>query len=50
MRKITDLFKKIARPAAKRYCACGHMVSANLPACPYCGSLLTLSVEDFPLD
>ncbi len=49
MKKIKDMFKKIADPATKRYCACGHMVSANLPACPHCGCQLT-KIVDFPLD
>ncbi len=49
MKAIKNLFKKIAAPAAKRYCACGHMVSANLPFCPHCGSQL-IDITDFPLD
>ncbi|MBQ6369018.1 MAG: hypothetical protein IKG67_03300 [Parasporobacterium sp.] len=49
MKKIRKFFERIANSGTKRYCSCGHAVSANLPVCPHCGRRLTSGTE-FPVD
>ncbi|MBQ9030539.1 MAG: hypothetical protein IJ106_03685 [Parasporobacterium sp.] len=49
MKMIRRFFERIANAGAKRYCSCGHVVSANLPVCPHCGCRLT-RMNDYPMD
>jgi len=45
MKVLRKFFEKIANVGTKRYCSCGHAVSANLPVCPHCGARLTSSQD-----
>ena len=49
MKTIKAFFEKLAHVGIKRYCHCGHAVSANLPFCPFCGARIA-DEREFPVD